>query len=328
MNKQTIITALAAGTLLFAAAHAEQMPGAGKTVQPVEANLLEEKFQAQIIYRALEELGYEIAEPNEIEYQSAHLVVGTGDADFFSSHWSPLHQVFFEESGGAEHLEVIGTLINGALQGYLVDMQSYQDGVTNLGDLRDPAVAARFDTDGDSKADLAGCVPGWGCERAIEHHLDEYGLRDTVNHNQGAYNAIIADTIARHQQGEPVLYYTWTPYWVSGVLVPGVNVQWLDVPYTSLPDERTGNTEHEGRNLGFEVNSIGIVANRRFLDENPAARKLFEMITIGLNSISAQNNKINQGEDSDADISRHVAEWISENQSEFNSWIAAARAAG
>jgi ABC-type proline/glycine betaine transport system substrate-binding protein len=56
---------------------------------------------------------------------------------------------------------------------------------------------------------------------------------------------MIADTMARYQNGQPILYYTWTPYWVSGALVPGKDVEWLDVPYTSLPDGETG--EHRVR---------------------------------------------------------------------------------
>ncbi|WP_432288488.1 glycine betaine ABC transporter substrate-binding protein [Aminobacter sp. BA135] len=39
--------------------------------------------------------------------------------------------------------------------------------------------------DGNGKADLYGCEPGWGCERVIEHQLDAYGLRDTVEEKQG-----------------------------------------------------------------------------------------------------------------------------------------------
>ncbi|WP_416381251.1 glycine betaine ABC transporter substrate-binding protein, partial [Klebsiella pneumoniae] len=41
------------------------------------------------------------------------------------------------------------------------------------------------------------------------------GLSKTVTHNQGNYAAMMADTIARYKEGKPVLYYTWTPYWVS-----------------------------------------------------------------------------------------------------------------
>ncbi len=206
-------------------------------------------------------------------------------------------------------------------------MASYEAGVTNLGDLTDPETAKRFDADGDGTADLAGCVPGWGCERVIEHQLTEFGLRETVTHNQGAYNAIIADTIARQQAGEPILYYTWTPYWVSGVLVPGENVQWLEVPYTSLPDGREANTTFDGRNLGFAVNELRVVANDTFLEANPAAAKLFEVATLDINDVSAQNKKMRDGEDDLEDIAAHVDAWIAENRETFDGWVAEARAA-
>ncbi|MEI2806313.1 glycine betaine/L-proline ABC transporter substrate-binding protein ProX [Albidovulum sp.] len=284
-------------------------------------------FQARIIFRALEDLGYTVAEPNEILAQTAHLAVGSGDADFFTDSWNTLHDAFYQEAGGDKVMSKVGTLVEGALQGYLVDKASYDAGVTDLAMLKDPEVAKRFDADGDGKADLAGCVPGWGCERVIEHQLTEYGLRDTVTHNQGEYNAIIADTIARHKNGQPILYYTWTPYWVSGALVPGKDVEWLSVPYTSLPDGGTGNTEFEGKNLGFAVDNLRIVARNDFLDANPAAKKLFEVAKIDINDISAENKLIADGEDKSEDIDKHVADWIATHQAEYDGWLAEARKA-
>lgn len=324
------IMALAVGaTLLAGPALAQSMPGDGVTVRPVWAPTVEEFFQHKVLFRALEDLGYTVADPEEVQYQTIHLAIGqTGDADFTAVHWNELHQAFFDESGGDATLEKVGTLIDGALQGYLVNKAVYDAGVTNLGDLADPAVAAMFDTDGNGTADLSGCVPGWGCERVIEHQLTEFGLRDTVTHNQGEYNAIIAETIARNGNGENVLYYTWTPYWVSGALVPGVDVEWLDVPYTSLPDGQTGNTIFDGKNLGFAVDSIRVVASDAFLEANPAARALFEAAKININDISAQNKLVADGEDSPADIDRHADEWIAANRAEYDSWLAAARAAG
>lgn len=224
-------------------------------------------------------------------------------------------------------LTKVGHYIKGALQGYLVDSASYEAGVTNLGDLKDPETAKRFDADGDGKADLAGCVPGRGCERVIEHHMTEYELADTVTHNQGAFNAIIADTMARKDAGESIVYYTWTPYWVSGVLVPGDNVQWLEVPYSSLPDDRTDNTEFDGKNLGFAVNELRVVGNNDFLAANPVAAKLFEVAALDINDVSAQNKAMQDGEDKAEDIARHVDEWIAKNQEAFDGWLAEARAA-
>jgi glycine betaine/proline transport system substrate-binding protein len=161
----------------------------------------------------------------------------------------------------------------------------------------------------------------------IEHQLDEIGLRDTVNHNQGEYNAIIADTIARNAAGENVLYYTWTPYWVSGALVPGEDVEWLAVPYSSLPDGATAETTFNGKDLGFAVASIRVVATDDFLAANPAAAKLFEVAQININDISIQNKKVADGEDSSDDIDRHVAAWIEANQAAYDGWREAARAA-
>lgn len=327
MLKTNLIAALTASTILAGPALAQDMPGEGVTVRPVIGLIAEEYFQSRILFRALEDLGYEVAEPLEAEIQTAHLAVGTGDADFYPIHWENLQQAFFDESGGDDVLERLGPLVEGMLQGYLIDKTSYDAGVTNLGELTDPAIAAKFDADGDGMADLAGCVPGWGCERVIEHHLTEYGLRDTVAHNQGAYNAIIADTIARAENDEPILYYTWTPYWVSGALVPGQDVEWLSVPHTSLPDGVEANTEFNGKNLGFAVDSMYVLAADSFVEANPAAAKLFEVARIDVNDISAQNKKMADGEDGSDAIDGHVDAWIKANQEAYDGWLEAARAA-
>ena len=325
MKMTKLTAALFAATMLSSPVLAEEKPGEGVTVRPVVQAYAEEYFQARILFRALEDLGYEVAQPEEVVAQTAHLALGTGDADFYTAHWNTLHSKFFEESGGDAVLEKTGNLLAGALQGYLINKSAYDAGVQNLVDLKKPEVAKMFDADGDGLADLAGCVPGWGCERVIEHQLTEFGLRDTVAHNQGEYNAIIADTIARQANGENILFYTWTPNWVAGVLVPGENVEFLSVPYSSLPDGVKANTEFEGKDLGFAVDSIRVIATDAFLEANPAAAKLFEVASIDINDVSIQNKKISDGEDSSEDIDRHVDEWISANRAAYDGWLVAAR---
>ncbi|WP_412066358.1 glycine betaine/L-proline ABC transporter substrate-binding protein ProX [Rhizobium sp. SYY.PMSO] len=319
------LTAAITLSLAVTSVMAKDKPGEGITVHPVIQPVLEEYFQGRIIDRALKDLGYTVAQPQEVLAQTAHIAVGTGDADYFTNSWDKLHEAFFKEAGGPDKISKVGTLVRGALQGYLVDKASYDAGVKSLADLKDPKIAAKFDADGDGKADLAGCVPGWGCERVIEHELDAYGLRDTVTHNQGEYNAIIADTIARFKSGKPILYYTWTPYWVSGALVPGKDVEFLSVPFTSLPDNSQANTVFNGKNLGFPVDDLRIVARNDFLKKNPAAAKLFEVATIDINDISAENKLIADGQKSSADIDKHVDDWIKAHQSEYDGWLKAAR---
>ena len=137
----------------------------------------------------------------------------------------------------------------------------------------------------------------------------------------------MADVISRYESGQPILYYTWTPQWTSGVLVPGTDVEWLSVPYTSLPDGSDANTVYNGKNHGYPGDDNFVLASNKFLADNPAAEELFKKMRIEINDVSAQNKLMADGEDSSEDIDRHVDAWIEAHRSEYDSWLEAARAA-
>ncbi|WP_417828798.1 glycine betaine/L-proline ABC transporter substrate-binding protein ProX [Thalassospira sp.] len=306
------------------------MPGKGVEVQPLKSSIAEETFQTVVVMKALEELGYDVKDIQEIEYAAGHVAIGNGDATFLADHWNPLHADFYTAAGGDEKIYRKGVYSPGALQGYLIDKKTADEyNITNISQLADPEIAKLFDNNGDGKADLSGCNPGWGCEGVIEHHLDAYGLRDTVTHNQGSYSAIIADTITRYKAGESVLYYTWTPYWVSGVMVPGKDVTWLQVPFSSLPGERkeADTSLPDGSDFGFQVNNQQIIANKEWAEANPAAAKLFEIMELPANDISAQNLRMRDGEKSADDIERHADAWINAHRDIFDGWLEEARKA-
>jgi glycine betaine/proline transport system substrate-binding protein len=83
----------------------------------------------------------------------------------------------------------------------------------------------------------------------------------------------------------------------------------------------------DGSNYGFQANDQRIVANREFAEANPAAAKLFELMRVSANDISAQNLRMRDGEDGAKDIERHADAWIRANQETFDTWIAQALAA-
>ncbi|HSX94048.1 MAG TPA: glycine betaine/L-proline ABC transporter substrate-binding protein ProX [Hydrogenophaga sp.] len=313
-----------------ATAIAQDLPGKGVVVKPVKSSIAEETFQTLLVGRALQTLGYEVQPISEVEYATAHVALANGDATYLASHWDPLHADFYKNAGGDAKLSRTGAFSPGAAQGYLIDKKTADaHKITNLAQLQKPEIAKLFDADGDGKADLTGCNPGWGCEAVIEHQLGAYKLRDTVRHVQGSYSALIADTITRYKQGQPILYYTWTPYWVSGVLRPGQDVVWLQVPFSSLPGEQAKLDTQlpNGQNYGFVINTQRIVANRAFVEKNPAAGKLFEVMKLSVGDINAQNLRMRDGENKPADIQRHVDAWIKANQKTFDGWIAEAKAA-
>ena len=326
LGTTAVAIALAAPGLGLAA----DQPGKGVKVQPIKSSIAEETFQTMLVMQALTDLGFDVQPIKEIEYASGHVALGNGDATFMADHWNPLHEDFYLKSGGDAKLYREGIYSPGALQGYLIDKATADKyGIKNIAQFKDPAIAKLFDANGDGMADLAGCNPGWGCEKVIEHQLDAFGLRKTIKHNQGSYAAIIADTITRHKQGKPIFYYTWTPYWVSGVMVPGKDVIWLQVPFSSLPGVRKNADTKlpDGSNYGFQANNQQIVANRAWTDANPAAAKLFAIMKLPSNDVSAENMAMRNGENKPADIQRHVTGWIKGHQETYDGWLAAARQA-
>ena len=331
MNKLFRPTLVAAALALAGlSAHAADLPGKGISVLPLKSSIAEETFQTLLVMKALEQLGYEVQPIKEVEYPTAHVAIGNGDATFLADHWNPLHADYFKNAGGEAKLFRKGIYSGNAAQGYLIDKKTAdQYKITHIDQLKDPAIAKIFDNDGDGKADLTGCNPGWGCEAVIEHHLEAYQLRGTVTHQQGSYSALMADTITRFKAGKPILYFTWTPYWVSAELRPGRDVVWLQVPFTALPgDQATMKTAlPNGKNYGFPLNTQKIVANKKFTDDNPAAAKLFAEMKLPVSDINAQNLAMKDGQNKPADIERHTDGWIKAHQSTFDGWIQAAQAA-
>lgn len=306
---------------------AEDMPGKRKTVQAVQSTIAEETFQTMLVGEALRQLGYEVKKIKRTDYSAAFNAVADGDATFLTVDWDPLHDQIYKNAGGDDKFYRKGDYIRGAAQGYLVDKKTAEKyDIDNLEDFTKPGIAKLFDNDGDGKADLTGCQAGWGCEAVIEYQLDAFKLRNNITHHQGSYAAAIADTITRYKEGDPVFYYTWTPYWVSGVLVPGKDVVWLEVPHSANPNGIDTELPN-GKNYGFEINDERIVANKEWARKNPAAAKLFAVMNISINDVSAENMKLRDGEDSEKEIMAHAQAWIKGHQKTFDGWLEQARAA-
>lgn len=303
------------------------LPGEGQSITPVFPLNMEERFQGEIAIAGLEALGYKVNEPKTSEPATMILALGYGDADFTVHLWNSLHNAFYEKAGGDNTMIKAGGTIPGVLQGYLIDKATSEKyGITSLADFKKPSVANLFDNDGDGKADLTGCNPGWGCELVIDHHLNTYGLESTVSHNRGSYFALMADTITRFKEGESIFYYTWVPLWLSGVLKEDQDVVWLEAPYTDLPDGNNNlETHYNGKNLGFAVDEVMSVVNKEFALENPAALSFLSNLRIQSSDISAQNLKMREGENTLADIKNHAAQWVRQNQAVFDEWLELAK---
>ena len=138
----------------------------GVTVNMAQASWETGWFQAQVYKLLLEELGYTVNEPVTLGNYDFYTDAAANKFDFWANGWFPLSEQYFEVAEVQENLIPVGYQVQkGALQGYLIDKKTAETyGITNLGALQDPEIAALFDQDGDGKADLMGCDSGWSCK--------------------------------------------------------------------------------------------------------------------------------------------------------------------
>jgi len=338
--KLTTCAAVAALTAMPLAASAdEQMPGEGTDIRMARATWDTGWWQAEVYKQMLEELGYEVSRVTTLDNPPFYQSVALGDMDLWVNGWFPLHNSYEDTfSDGAEKVGYVAK--GGALQGYLIDKATAEKyDITHVSDLTDDDIQKVFDANGDGKADLVACPPGWGCETVISHHFEAYGWDDDFNQIKAGYASSMADALGRYQSGEPIFFYTWTPNWTVGVLPPGEDVVWLQMEEVKLPEgqkdlaDETVVMDLEGCqgakecNLGWPANDIRPVANSEFLEENPAAAELLRQASIPIGDIFAQNAKMNEGADSDEDLENQASAWIEENRDQVDEWLAAAREA-
>lgn len=334
--KSPLIATAALALLAALPVQAQERPGEGVTITMARPSWDTGWFQTEIISQLLRELGYDVSAPMTLDNPAFYQSVAYGDVTMWVDGYFPGHSTYsqFYENGA----EIVGMIApRGSIEGYLVDKAAAERlGITSVEDFKRDEVKAAFDRDGDGRADLVACPPGWACEMVLEHHLDAYDLRDHVNPIKAGYAAAMADAVAAHGAGEPVFFYTWTPNWTVSELVPGEDVVWIEVPEVSLPENLMHLAEFatspgvEGCvsdpcRLGFPASDIVSVVNTDFLAENPAARALLEAAEIPVSDLSAQSARMNAG---DTDIEAHAAAWIAENRATVDGWMEKARAAG
>ncbi len=295
-------------------------------LRTAHSSWIEEHFQTEIVKIGLEKLGYQVETPQEIDYPAIYLSVANEDLDYSVIYYNPGHDAFFNNAGGEEKLAGVGILTPDGIQGYQIDKKTADEyNITSLEQLKDPKIAKLFDSDGDGKANLVGCNAGWACELVIDHHLEAYGLEDTVEHDRGQYTALLADSITRYKQGESVIFYAYNPHWIGAVLKLDQDVVWIEVPFTSLPEDMgnitTEDTSVNDQNHGFPKTQQSIVVNQKFLAANPIAKRWFELVQIPVADINQESLRIKEGENRAKDIQRHAQEWVTNNQELFDSWI-------
>ena len=320
-------------------------------------------FQAQVYKQLLEELGYSVTEPSELELgpSLAYLGMAQGEIDFWVNSWYPGDVSWWapelpDGSTVGDHLTIVGNeMIAGALQGFLIT-KSFADeyGVTHLDQINDdPEILAAFDAGdqfpGNGVADVYGCTEFWTCDDIIDSQIAFSGWTNIAQF-KAHYDDMFAEATAKANAGEPMVIYTWAPTSYITQLRPGDNVYWLAVDAViddSNPTGLEGGEGHDQRpgqanigpdacpaaanadncQLGWATADIQVTANTDWLHADPYAAELLCRVVLSRNDVSLANLDIaNAGSDATEDFIAGLAtDWIVANRGTVDEWLGAAR---
>ncbi|MCB2192139.1 MAG: glycine betaine/L-proline ABC transporter substrate-binding protein ProX [Deltaproteobacteria bacterium] len=337
--KIALLFILTCSLLAAMPAMANDKPGKGVTLKPARATWNTGFFQEALVRRGLTELGYDVKKPKDLTNPIFYKSVALGDVDYWTNGWFPMHNPQMPKDWQKTIAKVGYVVKAGGLQGYLVSKKAAEKfNIKSLDDFKRPEVIKAFDADGDGKADLTACPPGWGCEKIIRWHLDTYKLRKYIKPIKASYSAGMAAAMGRYKNGKPIFFYTWTPNWTVYMLKPGEDVVWINVPkivpskaqevaVDRMTAKGVKGAVSDPIKLGFVVSDIRVVANKKFLNDNPAAKKFLEVFTLPLGDINEQNTLMNKGQKTQKDIERHADAWIAKNKDKWNKWLDEARKA-
>ena len=340
-----------------AAAAGGDQPGSGVAVTMGKADWTTEDPNAYVIHNLMEELGYDVTDPADLELgpSNAYLAMAQGDMDFWINSWYPGHNSWLENelpdgSKVGDTLTVTGEMMMaGGLQGYLITKAFAEEyGITSLDDFNSNAEAiAAYDAQDplpdNGVADIYGCQESWTCDDIITSQIAFSGW-ENIDQTIAGYDAMVAEAVTKADAGEPAIIYTWTPSAYITQLRPGDNVLWLeveDVIDDSNPTGVEGGAEHDQRpgvagigpdscpgsdgecQLGWIAADIQATARTEFLDANPAAAKLLELFQMDVLEVSLLNVEMADG----ADVGDLADRWIEENRDLVDGWLTEARAA-
>jgi glycine betaine/proline transport system substrate-binding protein len=340
LSAKTLVKTFAAAALAAAtlqgSALAQALPGKGKTVRYAQSDSLGANYvTAQIVSRALKELGYEV-KISTLNTTLFFQAAAQGDLDLATDVNMPQREPAFRAVEKQAELIGGGMIVGGGVNGYLIDKKTATaHSITSLAQMKDPKLAALFGKDG--RADLINCDPGWSCGDVVDFQLDKFGLKDTVRSVRGKYETLMVEAVARVKRGEPAFFYAWSPSWVNNALIPGADVVWLPTPEDALPPNvpNRGSAQVAGVKgcaggadpcrMAMASWNWASVANKQFIAANPAVKALIEQMKFPLPTWSAWEFSINKNGASSANINRMAEEWISQNKATFEGWVKSGR---
>ena len=164
---------------------------------------------------------------NTITFEQA---LANDDLQIVAEEWIERSEIW-KKAAAAGQVRAIGNTFTGATEGWAVPqyvvkgeparhIEPSAPGLTNVAQLADPKYVTLFkDPEQPNRGRFLNCPSGWTCEPENTRKLRAYGLEDRyVDFRPGTGPAMDAAIMSAYLQGQPLLFYYWSPSAIAGRL--------------------------------------------------------------------------------------------------------------
>lgn len=328
---KSCLTVLACAALpLFAAPAFAEVPycAAGKTVTFAGLPWESGDFITRVVQTILAE-GYgckvDTIPGNSVTLEQA---TATNDIQIFAEEWVGRSEVWKTAIANGSALN-IGSTIEGAMEGWFVPAYLVKGDeargiaplapqLTSVEQLIDPAIVQLFsDPEEPSKGRFLNCPFGWTCEGESTQKLTDYGLQDAyVNFRPGSASALDAAITSAYLQGQPILFYYWSPTAIMGKF----DLVRLDAPEFSddcRAQVAAGGSNREGVCAVSPI-EVAYGVNAQFAGEAP---EIVDVLTKASFPLQEVNLALAYMLDNSADAAAAADRFLREKPELWGAWV-------
>lgn len=285
-------------------------------------------FITEVMRKILEE-GYD-CQTDAIPGNSITLEQATANNDIqiFAEEWLGRSEIW-NKAVDQGKVKAIGATFVGASEGWFVPdyvvlgneargIEPMAPDLKSVSQLSDPEIVELFtDPEEPSKGRFLNCPSGWTCEGISSAKLEAYGLDEHyVNFRPGTGPALDASIKSAYLQGEPILFYYWSPTAMMGKfdLIQLEEPAYSDACWEELskPDGK----REEG--CAFPSIDVAYGVSSTFADEAPEIISILEKATFPLEDV---NGSLAFMSDNDVDADKAAIEFLKSKMDVWGAWV-------
>lgn len=252
----------------------------------------------------------------------AALDKGDGGIDIYPDVWMPNHQESWDKYiGGKGTVDHNSSPYRGSQRIYVPSHTARELGINSISDLKNPDIAAKFDSDGNGRGELYAGQAGWNSTKMWQVKIQSYGLDELWEASIYDHGIFRTQLDGAYKKKEPALFYLWTPEWMHAaydltVLEEPERVEGCENMLDAK--ERDDWLESSTFSCVSKPAEVWVAFSKNLHDRAPKTAKFLKQLQLDPATVSQWLLRIGRDKDDPQDVAE---EWVEANAAVVDRWV-------